>query len=162
MTLSEFREGLRKFRDAERVLKRVVLNATRRARNESRRQLVRTPLGRALKKKKSIPITLTRATAKRDLQEGGIVGSFSAKGMTGLIDVGGKTEPTEITPKGNELVFPGTGAFAGSTIRTRSVQHPGSIVRRQNIIEPVVDREAPVYEAELADTVETHAAMSFK
>ena len=147
-TIDEFRKRLGILASTgqiDKAMKPPMRLALRLAKKEIRRSLKATPLGAALWKGSKASrsgkprLSVGKSTVARG--SSGLEAKFSLKGVAAMIDKGGKIDSHKIRPRGaTELAFPGSGSFSGNVVRVREVNHPGAIVRRENIVAPILRR----------------------
>jgi len=129
----------------------VMRASTKEAKKEMRRDFKSRGLGRALwgrrRKKKSqrIPQLVIGRTSTKGRVGSTLVSQFDIKGMAATIDSGGQIDPHFIEQKTKPLSFRGTNQFAGLSIITSRVEHPGHIVSRRNVVDKNLRKVEPAY-----------------
>lgn len=134
-------------KELRKALRTPVSKATRAARKDVKSRILKSTFGRGIWKGKIKDepgrprFMLSRSRVRRSTTLNWWVGSFKLSGMAAMIDLGGRLRRHTIKPKSaSKLVFAGTGGLQGQTVVTRSVSHPGAVVRRQNIVKPALNR----------------------
>lgn len=111
-------------------------------------------LGRALwaKRRKGGPPLILKSNPARFSRSGdGFIGGFTARGMAGIIEAGGRTEEHLIKPKrARLLVFEGQSGL----VFTKAVRHPGGPVRKNDALTDAMNDVA----AALVPTLDTRFA----
>lgn len=163
MSLQEFEQRLGRFPD---VVKREIGKPLKKPRRELRKRVVRDLMSTSIAKgiwgkggfrQLGKPRFIVGQIGFRfSRSEGGWIFGIRLRGMTALIEQGIPTQPHRIraTP-GEWLYFRGR---AGQLIRTKLVRHPGSRVRRANVLQKNLDRAWPGIRA----SVETALDRTFR
>lgn len=90
------------------------------------------------------PLVLKTIRARISRSEGAFTGGVLLKGFAALIETGGRTSQHTIRAKNAPyLVFR---SRSGALVRTRSVSHPGSSIRRRPFVQSEIRRSIPSVE----------------
>lgn len=141
-TVSGFRQRIKLLtKEINRVALPSVRSFIAEVRKGARKDLRRTALGKALWTKRGRtsrrqgtrpPLVLKTIRARLSRTEGAWIGGIRLKGFAALIETGGRTAPHTIRARSAPaLVF----RVDGTLIRTQSVRHPGSSIRRRPFIQ---------------------------